>query len=158
MKTVDEVRKVVSDLSTSVWAFSALSASVEAGLLERLVEEEPLTSAYLSKVTGVKNANLVECILDVLVSLGLVRREGDAFVAEPGLMPLVTAPGNQYFPLQLRSTYLQSRYVIDQAKQGTLMPGWRFTDPEIVNAHGRMSVLGIQMLAEHLFPKTGWPS
>src|SRR4051794_36137466 len=115
MKTFEEVRQLVNDLSSSVWAFSTLTCAVEAGLLEPLAE--PRSAAYISEHTGAALA-LVEGILDVLVALGLVRREGDTFASEPGLLPLLHSPGKEDFLADLRTTYLQSWHMVQSAKQG----------------------------------------
>jgi predicted O-methyltransferase YrrM len=149
MNSSDEVRKLVDDLSTSVWAFSTLSAAAEAGLLEPLAE--PCTPTYLSEHSGVPVA-LVERILDVLVALGLARREGDRFAGEGGLVPLLDPVAGADLLADLRSTYLQSRDLVDRAKQRILAPGWRHSDPELLQAQGASGRALTQMLAEQVFP------
>jgi 2-polyprenyl-3-methyl-5-hydroxy-6-metoxy-1,4-benzoquinol methylase len=147
MKTLEEVRQVVNDLSSSVWAFSTLTCAVEVGVLELLTE--PRTVTFLSERTGAAPA-LVECILDVLVPLGLVRREGDTFVSEPGLLPLLHS--KEDFLAELRTTYLQSGHFMQSAKQGIVETGWHHTDPEILQSQGRGGRMLTQMLAKQVFP------
>src|SRR5260370_42247606 len=73
-------RQVINDPSSSVWAFSALACALEAGLLEALSESRSLTD--LSHRSGIA-APLVEGMLDVLVSLGLLLRAGDVYSSPP---------------------------------------------------------------------------
>jgi predicted O-methyltransferase YrrM len=149
MKTTEEVRQLVNDLSSSVWVFATLTCAVESGLLEPLTE--PRSLVYLSERTGVAVA-LVEGILDVLVALGLVRREGDTFASESGLLPILHSPAKEDFLADLRTTYLQSWHLIQSAKQDNLAPGWHHTDPEILQAQGRSGRALTQMVAQQVYP------
>jgi len=143
-------RQLVADLSTSVWAFATLTCAVEVGLLDLLTEARDL--ADLSARTGVEAA-LVERVLDVLVALGLVHREGNVFTGAPSLIPLLHAPAKDDFLAELRTTYLQSWHAIQSAKQGHFMPGWQHTDPEILQAQGRSGRALTQMVAQQVFPQ-----
>ncbi len=150
MTPIKEPRQLFADLSTSVWAFATLACAAEAGLLDLLTE--PRSLADLSKRTGVEVA-LVERVLDVLVALGLVRRDGDVFAGVPAVLPLLHAPAKDDFLAELRSTYLQSWQAIQSAKQGRLVPGWQHTDPEILQAQGRSGRALTEMLARQVFPR-----
>ena len=77
MNPVEEPRQVISNLSTSVSAFAVLTSSVEAGLLDRLTT--PCSAADLSVATGLE-AEVITRMLDVLVPLGLLQREGDDYL------------------------------------------------------------------------------
>ena len=136
METTAEVSDVVRNLGTSVWAFSALSSAVEAGLLDYLTE--PRTSSYIGEQTGTPAA-LVERVLDIMAALGLVRREGDVFASEPGLLPSLQSPAKQYLLADVRTTYLQAWHLIDSAKRHSVALGWHFTDPETLNVMGLFS-------------------
>src|SRR5215470_1359161 len=126
-------RQVITNLSSSVWAFSALACALEAGLLEALSEARSLTD--LGHWSGIP-ARLVEGVLDVLVSLGLLLRTGDGYSSTPDLLPLLQAPARDALLADMRSVYLQSRAMIDAAKRRTLLAGWSHTDPELLAAQG----------------------
>jgi precorrin-6B methylase 2 len=129
-----EARRVIDELSSSVWAFAALTAALEAGLLELLAEPQDLGAT--SARSGL-DPSLAEGILDVLVALGLAHRNGQVVVAAPGLAPLLGSEAKEVFLAQLRSTDLQGRWLIDGARHGGLAPGWQHTDPELLEAQGR---------------------
>jgi hypothetical protein len=143
-------RKVITDLSSSVWAFSALACALEAGLLEALSEARPLTD--LGQWSGIPD-RLVEGLLDVLVSLGLLLHTGDRYSSTPDLLPLLQAPARDGLLADIRSVYLQSRAMIDAAKRRTLLIGWFHTDPELLAAQGAASGSLFHTLAQTLFPR-----
>src|SRR5436190_7848388 len=89
---------------------------------------------------------LVTALLDVLVSLGLARREGDRYVGAPGLRAFPGATPPDDVLAQLRSAHSQSRAVVDAARRGELRPGWAHTDPEILQAQGRYGRAGVPTL------------
>ncbi len=143
-------RQVITDLSSSVWAFSALACTLETGLLEALSETHRLTE--LSQRSGIP-ACLIEGLLDVLVSLGLLLRAGDGYSSTPGLLPLLQAPARDALLADIRSVYLQSRAMIDAAKRRTLLVGWSHSDPELLAAQGASSGSLFHTLAQTLFPR-----
>src|SRR5579859_4090297 len=96
-------RHVITNLSSSVWAFSALACALEAGLLEALSEARSL--ADLSQRSGIQ-ACLVEGLLDVLVSLGLLLRAGDVYSSTQDLLQLLQAPAKDTLLADIRSVYL----------------------------------------------------
>lgn len=143
-------RQVINDLNSSVWAFSALACALETGLLEALSEARSL--ADLSHQSGIPTP-LVESMLDVLVALGLLQRDGDVYSGVPGLLPLLQAPFRDPLLADVRSAYLQGRAMIDAAKRRTLTVGWYYTDPELLAAQGTPGGLLFYMLAQMLFPR-----
>src|SRR6266851_17782 len=143
-------RKVINNLSSSVWAFSALACALEAGLLEALSESRSL--ADLSYRSGIA-APLVEGVLDVLVSLGLLLRAGDVYSSTPDLLPLLQSPARDALLADIRTVYLQSHEMIDAAKRRTMMAGWDYTNPEILEAQGASGGPLFHMLAQTLFPR-----
>jgi SAM-dependent methyltransferase len=143
-------RQVINDLSSSVWAFSALACALEAGLLEALSESRSL--ADLSHRSGIA-APLVEGVLDVLVSLGLLLRAGDVYSSTPDLLPLLQSPARDALLADIRTVYLQSHEMIDAAKRRTLMAGWYHTNPELLAAQGASGGPLFHMLAQTLFPR-----
>ena len=134
MDPSQEARRVLDDLSQSVWAFATLTTALEAGLLDQLAEPQELGA--ISARSGL-DPSLVEGILEVLVALGLVRRDGQVVVAAPGLVPLLAPQAKEVLVAQLRSTDLQARQLVDGARHGSLAPGWRHTDPMLLEAQGR---------------------
>ena len=152
MDTREQVGHLVAQLSASTWALAALDACLEAGLLEHLTE--PRGPAELSERTGVPGT-LVEALLDMLAALGLVRREGDAFIVAAGLQPLLTPPARDYLLRDVRATVLQTRALMEGARRGTLRTGWTHTDPELLEAQGAGSTgaPAARMLSERLFPR-----
>jgi precorrin-6B methylase 2 len=134
MDAGQQMRRVIDELSSSVWAFATLTAALEAGLLDQLADPQELGA--ISAHSGL-DPSLVEGILDVVVALGLVRRDGQLFVAAPGLTPLLVSDAREVFLAQLRSTDLQSRQLVDGARHGGLGLGWQHTDPELLEAQGR---------------------
>ena len=143
-------RQVINNLISSVGAFSALACAFEAGLLDALGESRSL--ADLSHRSGIPTP-LVEGMLDVLVALGLLQRDGDVYSGAPDLLPLLQAPFRDALLAEVRSAYLQSREMIDAAKRRTLAGGWYYTDPEILEAQGTPGGLLFYMLAQMLFPR-----
>jgi 2-polyprenyl-3-methyl-5-hydroxy-6-metoxy-1,4-benzoquinol methylase len=143
-------RQVINDLISSVGAFSALACALETGLLEALSESRSL--ADLSHQSGIPTS-LVEGMLDVLVALGLLQRNGDVYSDAQDLLPLLQAPFRDPLLAEVRSAYLQSREMIEAAKRRTLAAGWYHTDPEILAAQGTPGGLLFYMLAQTLFPR-----
>jgi predicted O-methyltransferase YrrM len=134
MDAGQQARQVIDELSRSVWAFATLTAALEAGLLELLAEPQELGA--ISAHSGL-DPSLTQGMLEVLVALGLVRRDGQVVVAAPGLGPLLGPEAKEVLVAQLRSTDLQSRQLADGARHGGLAPGWQHTDPELLEAQGR---------------------
>jgi predicted O-methyltransferase YrrM len=129
-----EARRTIDDLSQSVWAFATLTTALEAGLLDQLAEPQELEA--IGGRSGL-DPSLAEGILDVLVALGLVRRDGQVVVAAPGLAPLLAPQAREVLLAQLRSVDLQGRQLIDGARNSDLAPGWQHTDPMLLQAQGR---------------------
>src|SRR6266567_9151436 len=77
-----DIRQVVGELAGATWTLAVLGFAFETGLVEEM--GEPATTAALAGRTSLP-APLVEPVLDLLAATGLVRKEGPAFVAEPGL-------------------------------------------------------------------------
>ena len=147
LKTPECVQQLIGDLGSSVWAHATVSAAAETGLLDLL--GEPRALPFLSQRTGIPE-KLTESMLDVLIALGLVRRDGDSFVGEGALQPFLTEPASDYFRANLRCTYLQAWQFLDNAKAGDLRPGWRHTVPEILKAQGTGSEAAAQRTRSYM--------
>ncbi len=85
-----EVRQRILELSTSVWAFAALSFALETGVLDEV--SAPSTAGQISQRTGTPEG-LVGAVLDVLVALRLGRVDEHGF-SSPGL-PLLPVAGQK---------------------------------------------------------------
>lgn len=145
-------QQIITSLSASVWAFSTLAGALEAGVLEKLTE--PRSLAELSQQSGLQ-ISLIEGMLDLLVVLGLLQRDGNLYRSTPDLLPLLQTPAREYLLADIRTTYLQGRQLIDAAKNRTLSAGWHHTDPELLAAQGQGSTGAptVQQWASMLFPR-----
>lgn len=141
--------RLLTELSLSVWALAALSCADDAGLLEGLTQ--PQTPDALARRTGVPTA-LVGALLDVLLALQLTRRDGDLVVAEPALRAALTGPGRTLLRAELCSHLLQSSQLAESAAGGKLSPGWRHTDPRILQAQGTRSTTIAATCSDHVLP------
>ncbi len=140
LEPAPDLRQLLAQLAMSSWALSSLSCAVEAGLVDGL--REPQTASQIAERTGVPPA-LVEAILEVLLSLRLVRRDGEAFRAEPALASFLSGRPRQLLQAELRSIHLQSSHLIESAKQGKLSLGWRHSDPDVLHAQGVRSTAAV---------------
>jgi SAM-dependent methyltransferase len=132
---MDDVRQVAGELAMSVWVGSALSAALESGIAEEL--GTPATSQTVAQRTGI-SCTIVQTLLDVLQALGLARREGDDYVAEPGLAAAI-GPGRESLMAGLYSTLLQGADLAQRARHHALTGTWVHSDPEILGSQGALS-------------------
>jgi 2-polyprenyl-3-methyl-5-hydroxy-6-metoxy-1,4-benzoquinol methylase len=128
---------------------SALACAEETGILDHL--GEPGTAPAIGERAGTP-PSLTEAILDVLVGLGLVRREGETFSAEPGLAAAAGGRPRELLRAELRSNLLQSFDVVEAAKRGELSTGWHHSDPQILEAQGIRSVGPVPPWVRLVFP------
>jgi len=143
-------RQRILELGLSVWAFSALAAAVEGGVLDELAT--PQTPAQISARTGTSEA-LVEAVLDVLVALDLVEVDGDWFVCTPGLSAYTSDPPQQFLRADLRATPLLAAELVARFRAGgAAAHGWHYSDPDLLQAWGMRSVEPVPIWAERLFP------
>jgi len=150
LQSPEELSSLVRELTVSVWAFAALACADEAGLLEELFEPRSLTD--LAERTSLP-VPIVSAVVDILVSLGLVRPEaGPVFVAEPVLAPALGGPERSVLRAELRSNLLQSVQMVTDARRGRLAPGWLPADPLVLHAQGDRSAFLPAAWIEHVFP------
>jgi 2-polyprenyl-3-methyl-5-hydroxy-6-metoxy-1,4-benzoquinol methylase len=133
LQTPQDVQRLLDRLSDSTWAFSALAASIELGLLDALGSS--CTAAEAAAATGIPDL-LAQTLLDTLAALGLARREGNGFVPAGGLALFLQVSHRGDLLPGVRSTHFQSRQLVDAARRGTLHPGWEYDDPEVLQAQG----------------------
>lgn len=149
LQTSQDVQKRIDGLIDSTWAFSALIAAAELGVLDAL--DPSCTVEEAAAQTG-STAGLTRALLDVLASLGLARAGDGRYTAAPGLGELLLASRPEDILAWLRSNHLQSRQMADAARRGELRPGWTHTDPEILQAQGRTGRGSTRQLAAQVFP------
>lgn len=143
-------RQRILELGVSVWAFSALAGALEAGILDEL--GTPQTAAQISERAGA-SAALIEAVLDVLAALDLVRAAGDAYVCTPGMSGYTSGRTKEILCADLRSTQLQAAELVERFRAGgASAQGWRYPDPELLEAQGVRSVEPVAVWAERLFP------
>jgi SAM-dependent methyltransferase len=149
MNTPDEVRQAVRDLSASWWALTTLGTALEAGVLDAVAEPASAAEAAARCST---DAALVESMLDVLASIGLVKRDGAMYSAAPGLVPVLRGPMRAAMAADLRSTLLQGRDFYASGLEKKLVRGWSFTDPQILEAQGAGSGQFAEVFVGKLVP------
>lgn len=130
-----DVRQVVGDLTLSTWALSALCTSLEAGVVDEL--REPSPPKRVAERTGIPSP-IVESLLDVLRALGLVRQEGNDFLAEPELSGIPDW-ARASLSAAMHSALLQGAQVVQKARFRNLTAGWSYSDPELLQAQGTFS-------------------
>jgi SAM-dependent methyltransferase len=149
VKSPEEVRTILQQLSASVWQLSVLSAAVEAGLVEPLAE--PRAIAWLAERAGCSPL-MVERTLDVLVAMGLVQRDGDRYVAGPGLAAQLEPQRHDSLKHEIRATLGQSSALVRGARTASFTGGWTHTDPDMLVAQGKSGGGGMDLMVKRLLP------
>ena len=146
-----EVRQRILELTTSVYAFSALISALELGILDELSAAE--SAAEIGRRTGAPE-ELVVALLDVALSLGLVRRTAAGFACTTGAAALVGGKAKEILQGDLRSTHLQSANLIDCAGRRDIpLRGWQYSDPDLLEAQGARSTEAVGALSRMVFPQ-----
>ena len=135
----------LDDIADSTWALAVLAASAECGLLASI--SAPATAEEASEQAGM-SVDLARRMLDVLVALDFAHRPGDEYVAAEAVRPMLTPDGLLQLRADLRTTFLQSRDLVDRAERHTLAPGWVHTDPHVLHAQGDSGRAAAHALAE----------
>lgn len=143
-----DVRQVVGELTLSTWALSALCTSLEAGILDEL--GEPSLPEHVAERTGIPSSIIVG-LLDVLRALGLVRREGKAFVSVSELTG-IPLPARSSLSAAMRSALLQGAQMVQRARLGILTSGWTYSDPETLEAQGTFSTAVVGAWIDQVIP------
>jgi predicted O-methyltransferase YrrM len=144
------MQEIVAALGEGAWGLAALSAAVESGLVAALADTGDVTA--LSARCELSPA-LVERLLDVLVALGLARREGERYAAAPALAGQAGPPALDPVRAELRTTALQAADLVARARDGTLAEGWCHTDPILLQAQGAISAGAAQLLETVVLPR-----
>jgi SAM-dependent methyltransferase len=149
MDTREQVKGAIDALYDHVFTAAALVAAGELGLLAALAE--PRTLAQLAEL-GRSPPEMIERLLGVLVALGLARRDGDRFSAQPGLAEALAGRGKDFLRADLTATWLHAHQLVDAATQGSVTPGWHHTDPRLLQAQGTLSEGALGAFTERMFP------
>jgi predicted O-methyltransferase YrrM len=138
----------IPQLTRHVWAFHALSAVAESGLLAAL--DEPHTLPELAAATGV-DPEVAGALLDVLAAVDLVTLAQGRYAVAPEL----SAPGLR---AELRSVRLQGAAMVERARGRRLRDlAWDHADPDLLQAQGDLSVGGGPRLTARLHLLDGIP-
>jgi hypothetical protein len=124
-----------AEACNTLWAFSALRVAADHGLIASLADA-PRDTKTLAEGAGL-HPTIVERVLDVLVAYGLLVREGSAYaLSEQGRAQ--AARGNT-LRADIAVTFGQTRALVEEARRGTLAPGWRHNDPEVIRSQATLS-------------------
>jgi hypothetical protein len=140
----------ILELTSCVWAFSALAAALESGLLDGL--DTPRTAAHISARTGIP-AELIKAVFDVLAALGLVTAGPDGYACTPGMVGYLSRRHPDVVRADLRTSRLLAGELMALLRPGHCAPlGWRYPDPELLQAQGVRSTEPVAVWASRLFP------
>jgi hypothetical protein len=105
----------------STWKLAALAFALETGLVDAI--GEPARAAAVAHRVDMPPP-LVEAVLDVICTTGLVRREGQAFVAEPGFVRCLEGPSRDLLQAEIRSHQLQALHLVESGRRRGVRLGW----------------------------------
>ena len=144
-----EVRQRILELSTSVWAFAALSFALETGILDEV--SAPSTAGQISQRTRTPEG-LVGAVLDILVALRLGSVDEHGF-SSPGLAVVASGRSKEMLTADLRSTHLQTADLVARPRRdATTLAGWGYSDPDLLEAQGVRSAEPVVPWTDRLFP------
>jgi SAM-dependent methyltransferase len=143
-----DITEAIAELSSATWIYTGLSVALELGLAEHL--DAPSSARSLADKLEL-DADLVAELLDVLVALGALDRDGELYSPTSGFEPFRTGSLARVMRAGVRSDQLQSADAFARAQNGSLMPGWSHLDPDLLIAQGETAGL-FRLVAEHLLP------
>jgi len=146
---VSDLLETIRELSGSYWAFSALYAAVETGLLEALAA--PGDVASISKRCGLPEG-LTLRIVDVLTTLGLIGRRAGRYVAVKRLHTLLRPPAMGLVRADMRTTAWHAQKFIEEAGRGAEST-WATALPGLMQSQGLLSAAATEFLATRTFPR-----
>ncbi len=136
-------------LSTSAWAYAALAASLEIGLLDRL--REPSSQADLAVAIGVET-ELVDDLIEALVALGVIECSNGRTRPTPAFETLCSPSTARVLHAQVRGDHLQIQHMLKRVREGEDAAGWSLEDPVALTAQGETGRL-IGLFVEALLPR-----
>lgn len=82
------------------------------------------------------------------MALDLLQRQGEVYTCTSNLLSVLQAPARDSLLATMRTVYLQSHQMIDDAKGRRLTTGWSYTDPEILLAQGLAGAPLVPMMGQ----------
>jgi hypothetical protein len=126
-----------AEACNALWALSALRVAVEHGLIRMLADGRGARDTKTLAEEARLHPTVVVRVLDVLVAYGLLVREGDVYaLTEPGR---TQAARGEVLLADLAVTFGQTRALVEEARRGSLVPGWRHVDPEVIRSQAALS-------------------
>jgi SAM-dependent methyltransferase len=147
-----EFRALTFDLSNSAWTLAALGVTFESGLAEQL--REPRTVDELAAACRSLTRGRIEACLAVAAAIGLAGKDADRWSIAEGAKPLLQPPMRAALLGEIRTTLMQSLAAIDDAK-GEATPGWRHTNPLLLQAQGDASAMFAPMFKMNIVGMLG---
>jgi hypothetical protein len=143
---------MLNEAFDTLWALSSLRVAVETGMIAALVAG-PRRAEDLAKLSRL-DATLVTRIADVLVAYGfLTISEGNGYaLSETGRMQ---AARGDTLRADIAVTFGNTRALVEEARRGTLVTGWRPFDPEVIRSQAQLSLDMSTTVSRAM--KQGWP-
>lgn len=123
----------LEQLSSYAWAYAALATALEIGMLDRLAE--PISEPALAQACGVEEG-LASDLVEALVALGAVRRDGPTLRPAPSFEMLLSPTVAKVIRAGVRGDHLQTRSLLRRAREGEELTGWSLEDPVALTAQG----------------------
>lgn len=143
-----DILSSISELSSAAWAYAGLSAAFELGIVRSL--EAPASATEIAERLDL-DPDLVADLLEVLLALGAIKRDGERYRAAPAFEPFRSGSLARVMRAGIRSDHLQTAEAFRRARDGSLSPGWAHRDPELLVAQGETAGL-FRLAAEHILP------
>lgn len=140
-----------AEACNALWALSSLRVAVESGMFESLASgpRAPSTLARDARLDEV----IVTRVLDVLVAYGLLAHEGGVYtLTDQGR---TQAARGDALRADIAGTFGQTRALVKEAGRGTVAPGWRHLDPEVIRSQAALSYDVAMRMARPM--KEAWP-
>ena len=148
MRDAPDFATTFSYLREGAWAYAALAAAVELGLLDHL--REPTTLDAVLDASGIE-CDLVEEVVAVLVSIGALEREGRALAPSTTFELYLSPSLRSVFEAEVRSDHLQTGEMLRRLRDGEDPAGWAHTDPQALVSQGETGGL-FGLIAECVLP------
>jgi len=136
-------------LSTSAWAYAALAAALETGLLERL--RVPTDPRLAASELGI-DSELADDLIEALLALGVVAGDADHVTPTPAYETLSGPSVSRVLQAEIRGDHLQIQNMLARLREGDDVVGWDIEDPVALTAQGETGSL-IALLVEALLPR-----
>ena len=127
---------MLNEAFDTLWALSSLRVAVETGIVATLVSG-PQRADALARTSRL-DANVVTRIADVLVAYGFFTSSADGYaLSESGRMQAARGEGLR---ADIAVTFGNTRALVDEARRGTLVTGWRPYDAEVIRSQAQLSL------------------